>query len=50
MQYRIFPLLSACAYISTGRKSALNSEVRLTKNSYIQERMHVRGIVMGVAN
>ena len=27
--YRIFPLLSACAYISTGRKPALNSEVRL---------------------
>ena len=28
--YRIFPLLSACAYISTGRKPALNSKVRLT--------------------
>ena len=27
--YRIFPLLSACAYISTGRKPALNSKVRL---------------------
>ena len=41
--YHIFPLLSACAYISTGRKSALNSKVhltarsmRLTKNSYIK--------------
>ena len=28
--YRIFSLLSACAYISTGRKPALNNEVRLT--------------------
>ena len=34
--YRIFSLLSACAYISTGRKLALNNEVRLTKNSYIK--------------
>ena len=29
-EYRIFALLSACTYIPTGRKSALNSEVRLT--------------------
>ena len=28
--YCIFSLLSACAYISTGRKPALNNEVRLT--------------------
>ena len=28
--YRIFALLSACAYIPTGTKFALNSEVRLT--------------------
>jgi hypothetical protein len=28
--YRIFPLLSACAYVSTGRKPALNNDVRLT--------------------
>ena len=30
VHYRIFPLLSACTYISTERKPALNSEVRLT--------------------
>jgi hypothetical protein len=27
---RISPLLSACAYISAGRKPSLNNEVRLT--------------------
>ena len=34
--YHISPLLCACAYISTGRKPALNGEVCLTKNSYIK--------------
>ena len=29
MQYRIFALLSACAYIPTGRKHALNNDVHL---------------------
>ena len=31
--YRIFPLLSACAYIFTGRKPMLNSKVRLIARS-----------------
>ena len=30
IKYRIFALLSACAYIPRGRKPALNSEVCLT--------------------
>ena len=46
-RYCIFPLLSTCAYISTERKPAPNSEMRLTKNSYIQKRMRVCGIVYG---
>ena len=41
--YRIFALLSACAYIPTGRKPALNSEVCLKRNSCIQIRMRTRG-------
>ena len=43
--YCILLLLSACAYISIGRKPVLNSEMRLTKNSYIQEHMRVHGII-----
>ena len=52
--YRIFPLLSACAYISTRRKPALNkwgvpnSEMCLTKNTYIQVHMCVHGHIKGV--
>ena len=38
--YRIFPLLSACAYISKGRKPALNSEMHLTN---LQVHMRVCG-------
>ena len=41
--YRIFLLLSTCAYISTGRKPVPNSEMRLTENTYIQVRMRIRG-------
>ena len=47
IKYRVFALLSACALIPTGRKSVLNSEVRLTARcpgSCIQIRMRTRGI------
>ena len=47
--YHIFPLLSACTYISTGRKPTFSSELRLAaryaylKNTYTQIYMCIRG-------
>ena len=39
--YRIFALLSACAYIPTGRKSALNKDVRLISRCVLMRDMRL---------